>query len=183
MTRNTSSRGRRRTAVWLAILALAVVDLLWVQFSSYELTAEYAAAETIAEFLPQNIHFPGARFDFACIGERTLSVLSQDWLNKMEEVLGGHFATVYRGWDEIPEERKIIDQTNEPGLAEPSLDTVIGLECGCVIDWEIKNWGFFWFRARYSDWEGRLAAAERTAVFVCVLGRWIKIWQSALVMA
>ncbi len=182
MQRGLQSTNRRWKGSAIIIVVLAGLDLVWNQFSSYELLAEPASAETVVGFLPQFTHFEAARFDFVCIAENTASSLSPDAARALEEVLERYFAEVYQGWDEIPEERRIY-ATKEMGYADSAVGTVIGLEAGCIIEWEIKKTGLFWFHARYSDWEGNLAAAQRTAVFVWVLGRWIKIWQTALVVS
>ncbi len=156
---------------FLCVLALLVL----VQLITYEIFSYDAMPKTTVNFLPQYTHFQkGTVFEFACIDKRSWDLLTDEHKRILDAELGKHFQVIYHSEDEIPQTQ--IKYMNVEYKGE-SKRLLTGLD-GALLRWEIKESGYFWFKAYYSDFEGNQAAMRRDAIFVWFLFKWIHVYSS-----
>ena len=160
---------RRRARIIICAAAL----LLAAEAVTYVLLAEEAMPSTFPRAVW--LHGAGTADAFICIEKETWDSLSPAHQRALDEVLGRRFRTVYHSRDEIPPERMIYLEDKPEELA--------GIDRGCIIKWEVKRSGLFFFTGRYGTWMSLTGAEWKTVTYVWLPGVWVKLWTHSWAMA
>ncbi len=163
--RGNGKFGKRRIAL-LVLIFLFALELL-----TYLLFADAAMLETVADYFPWKVHFrEDTRFEFVCIEKQTWDSLTKGQQNTLRKTLDKYHKYVYVGMDEVPDSKKIFQETDD------GKRTLLGLQDGWLLGWKMESRLPFYFSASYSDYEGNMAASFGSAGYLWVFGFWVKVW-------
>ena len=123
------------------------------QFTGYCLCSRQAMVETVAPFLPSPSRCP-----VVCLNN-TYGLPPQQ-RKSLERLMRGRYSEVYGSLDDV--------------LSSPSLKD---LDRVCVINWNRRASGIFWYQASYSGESASNIIAGVEETYVWVLFKWVMVHQ------